>query len=162
VKNIIGFNISWLGLVYLGNGFIPFVLLFLCFHFIKEAKTSREIIFTLTLSSIGILLDSILQIFGILNFAEQAHLPFWLIVLWVCFATTLCHSLTFLASSVWLQVIAGLLAPLSYFAGNKFGAVQFGYPTTLTYAILASLWVLIFISFFALKATFIDQEVNNV
>ncbi len=161
MKNIIGFNITWFGLVYVGNAFIPFALLFLCFHFIVEVKNTREFLYTLTVCTIGILIDSLLQLFGIFSFQEPIHLPFWLIVLWGCFATTLCHSLKFIGLSRWFQVAAGVIAPLSYIAGYHFSAVQFGHSILFTYAILAVLWTLLFILFFKLKSTFVDWEYSH-
>ena len=158
MKNIIGFNISWFGLVYMGNGFIPFALLFLCFHLMLEVKNTREILYILIICAIGILIDSVLQFLGIFSFQELTHLPFWLIVLWGCFATTLCHSLKFIGLSPWFQIAAGFIAPLSYLAGYKFSVVQFSHSLMFTYAVLAVLWTLLFILFFKLKSVLVDKE----
>ena len=158
MKNIIGFNISWFGLVYVGNAFIPFALLFLCFHFIVEVKNTREVLYTLTVCAIGILIDSLLQFSGVFSFQKLTYLPFWLIILWGCFATTLCHSLKFMGLSRWFQLIAGVIAPLSYIAGYKFSAVQFSQSLIFTYAVLAVLWTLLFILFFKLKSVLVDKE----
>lgn len=142
----------------MGNSFIPFAILFLCFHYFVEVKNSREILYTITLFVIGILIDSLLQYSGFFIFQKTTHLPFWLIVLWGCFATTLCHSLKFIGLSLWFQIFAGFIAPLSYLTGYKFSAVQFGHSIMFTYVVLALIWTSLFILFFKLKSIYIDEE----
>ena len=160
--NIIGFNISWFGLVFLGNSFIPIAALFLCFHFYFEIKNKREFLYLLIVCSIGILLDSLLQYLNFFVFQEADHIPFWLMILWACFATTLCHSFKFIGSSLWLQFAAGFVAPFSYFAGSKFSAVQFSNSLLFTYGVLTTLWILFFVVFFKLKSIYVDKENSHV
>ena len=149
-------------MVYIGNNFIPISLLFLCFHFWIEVKNSREVLYILIVCAIGIFLDSLLQYSGFFIFKEISHLPFWLIALWGCFATTLCHSLQFIGSSLWLQFAAGFIAPLSYLAGNQFLAVQFSHSLLFSYGVLTTLWILLFVVFFKLKSIYVDKENSHV
>ena len=142
----------------MGNNFIPLALLYLCFHFILLTQNTREYLYILTICTIGVLVDSLLQYFSFFSFVAEKHLPYWLIVLWICFSTTLCHSLKFIGSSIWFQIIAGLIAPFSYLAGNALDAVQFGQSLLLTYFFLALIWTLLFILFFSLKLHFVDKE----
>jgi len=161
-KNIIGFNISWFGLVYVGNSFIPLCVIFLYFHYRFLVKNNSERLFMLTIWVIGIVVDSLLMYLNVFIFVENYHLPFWLIMLWGCFSTTLCHSLKFIGSSIWFQIIAGFIAPFSYLAGYKLGAVQFSESLMFTYLILMIIWAVLFILFFALKSTFLDKEHRHV
>jgi len=157
--NIISYNITWFGLIYWGNPFIPIALLLLSIHLLFFMKTYKEIFFILVVSIIGIYIDSILQHFGFFIFSQDAHIPFWLMFLWASFATTLSHGLRFLQASIWLQILAGLIAPLSYIAGHKFEVVNLGQSMTITYLILSLIWVALFILFFQLRLFFVGKKV---
>lgn len=152
IFNAVGFNLAWFGLVYWGNAFIPISLLLLLAHFYFNSQVKGELLLMVIITFFGILVDSLLQQFTFFIFAEHSHLPFWLITLWACFSATICHSLHFLAGSKVLQLlVGGLFAPLSYIAGQKMAAVEFGQSLLLTYVTLSLLWGLLFVLFFMLK-----------
>ena len=160
IINLIAFDIAWFGLVYWGNLFIPFALLMLCLHFYFVSKNRiKELYLISTVTLIGVLVDSILQYFGVFTFPEGQVMPLWLITLWFCFASTICHSLKFLQKSKLFQVlVGGLLAPVSYLAGNEMNAVSFGLSVTNTFVILSVLWGVLMLIFFALKSQLIQEE----
>jgi hypothetical protein len=155
--NLIGFNIIWFGLVYWGNAFIPLAFIFLLVQLTFFLENKKQFFFIVVVCLIGNLTDSLLQYFGVFIFVEMYHLPFWLMMLWGCFAATLSYSLSFLGRSKLLQITLGFCAPLSYIAGDKLGAVDFGYSIYSTYCILSILWVLQFLLFFKLQSYFIDK-----
>lgn len=161
--NLVGFNLAWFGLVYWGNNFIPLCLLLLVAHFIFIAKSQNEIPLILAITFIGISVDSVLVHFNVFIFVNGGHIPFWLMMLWACFATTISHSLRFLSTSKVLQFfVGGIFAPLSYIAGYKFQAVEFGQSMASTYLLLSVIWAGLFILFFYLKGKFIKAEVSYV
>ncbi|GAA6170973.1 hypothetical protein NBRC116592_06430 [Colwellia sp. KU-HH00111] len=158
MKNIIGFNITWFGLVYFGNNFIAVAIAFLLIHTLFFIQNPRELALLLSVSIIGIGVDTLLQHLAVFIFNQSAFIPLWLMVLWPCFATTLSHSLRFLGKSIWFQYLAGLAAPLSYIAGHQLGVVNFGYSITMTYCILAIIWCLLFMVFFQLQSALFNNE----
>ena len=161
--NIIGFNLSWFGLVYWGNNFIPFAFALLIAHLFFQSKNHKELLLILIISVIGISVDSLLQQLNVFVFFNPSHIPLWLAMLWASFAATICHSLRFLESSKLLQLaVGGLVSPLSYIAGYKFMAVDFGYSILITYLILALIWGGLFVLFFYLKSKIIKVEINYV
>jgi hypothetical protein len=161
--NVIGFNLSWFGLIYWGNNFIPFAFALLIAHLFFQSKNHKELLLILIISIIGISVDSLLQQLNVFIFLDSSHIPFWLIMLWASFAATICHSLRFLESSKLLQlVVGGLISPMSYIAGYKFMAVDFGYSMLITYSILALIWGGLFLLFFYLKSKIIKVEINYV
>lgn len=159
--NIIGFNIVWFGLVYFGNNFTPIALLYFSAHFVFFAKNNGEPKYLLLIALIGILTDSFLHYFNVFIFLPNEHIPLWLACLWLCFSTTLYHSLRFLGKSIWFQLLAGFVAPFSYFAGNQLGAVTFGNSSLITYIVLAITWSSLFVLFFSLKKHFQSIDINN-
>jgi len=162
--NFVAFNFVWLGLVYWGNTFIPFATLFFCGHIVYiYNKQKNEILLIIIVALLGILVDTILQGQDVFLFAEKHHLPFWLITLWFCFATTLSHSLNFLSHSVVMQALVGaLIAPLSYIAGNQCKVVVFGYSTLSTFFILSVIWCQLMVVFYFIKSYLIKEENTHV
>ena len=161
--NLIGFNLAWLGLVYWGNIFIPISLLLLIAHIHFIAKVRGELLLILVITVIGIFVDSLLVHFNVFIFANSGHMPFWLLVLWACFGATICHSLRFLSDRKVLQLFVGaIFAPLSYIAGYKLQAVDFGQSITSTYLLLSVIWAVLFVLFFSLKDKLVNVEVSHV
>lgn len=161
--NLIGFNVSWFGLVYWGNAFIPISLSLLLIHLYFYGRKNHELRLVLIITLLGVFVDSLLQYFTVFVFENNTHIPLWLITLWACFAATICHSLNFLSRHKALQLlVGGLLAPLSYIAGYKLNAVDFTLPISMTYLILSFIWAVLFICFYALKDTLVNKEVSHV
>jgi hypothetical protein len=164
IYNLIGFNVVWFGLVYWGNNFIPVAVAFLFSHiYLNRSYASSELILIFSVATVGVGVDSILQFLGVFIFSEQSHLPFWLMTLWLCFGTTLSHSLAFLGNSKLYQILVGIfVAPLSYLAGQHFDAVDLGLGLLETYVVLSIIWGLLMVSFFYLKSLLIKAEVDYV
>lgn len=161
--NLVGFNLSWLGLIYWGNAFIPVSLTLLVVHLYFFGHKNNELLLVLTITMLGVFVDSLLQYFNVFVFENSFHIPLWLITLWGCFAATISHSLNFLSRYKILQLLVGaLLAPLSYIAGYKLDAVEFTLPIISTYAILSIIWGVLFICFYAIKDILADIEVSHV
>lgn len=157
--NLIAFNCSWLGLVLFGNVAIPFVLLWLFIHVYLSKNYLAELKLILSVTVIGVCLDSLLTSFGVFTFSDSLLLPFWLIVLWSAFAGTIAHSLNFLTANKRLQFVIGFIfPPFSYLAGASLSKVELGYQTLTTYFILAPLWGCLFIVIYLLKNAFYFEE----
>ena len=103
-----------------------------------------------------------LQVF---QFGQGLNLtvPIWLWAIWVSFSLTLFHALNGLSKSVVLQILVGaIFAPLAYFAGREFGAVQFGYSDSITIITLGLTWAVLLPSFFLVKKILLKStEVSN-
>lgn len=77
----------------------------------------------------------------------------WCNAIWQAFATTLGRSLSFLGRRPALAVLAGTVAiPLNYWAGQRLGAVEFGYPVPVTLAIMSLVWAVMLPVMFRLTA----------
>ena len=160
--NLIGFNLSWFGLILLGNTFIPLSLLWLGLHFYWSANPKAEVKLVFSIALIGTLVDTLLYSAGVFIFPNGQYLPLWLITLWVAFAATIAHSLNFLTYSKLLQALIGFVfPPLSYLAGASLSVVEFGYSPLSTYFILAITWSILMVIFFQLKDIFYNQVINN-
>ena len=141
--NIIVFNLLWIGLVLGRDSLIhltlPSLLIYLaCLLRIGDLKLHQILLPAL----IGIMIDSSLTFFGIFIFTESSLIvPFWLIVLWVNFSTTLNLSLSFIGKKKLVAFGLGATAlPFNYTVGERLGAVTFGEPYLFSILILVLVW----------------------
>ena len=141
--NIIVFNLLWVGLVLGRESLIhltlPSLLIYLaCILRIGDLKVHQ----ILLPAAIGITIDSSLTFFGIFIFPESnLIIPFWLIVLWVNFSTTLTLSLSFIGKNKLIAFGLGATAlPFNYTVGERLGAVTFGDPYLFSLLVIALVW----------------------
>lgn len=91
----------------------------------------------------GLILDSTLAATGQVRFASAGSLPiapFWMLALWIAFATTIHHSLRWLMRRPVVAAIAGaVFGPLAYLAGAKLGALTLPSPA-IALPLLAVSW----------------------
>jgi hypothetical protein len=159
--NFVGFQICWLGLVLLGNSFIPVAIALLLAHISQLVNKCNELKLILTVLCIGAAIDSLLALNGVFIFDSTLVIPIWLIILWGCFAATLLHSLKFLQRSIIFQISSGaVFAPLSYVTGYKLNIVDFSYSLFTTYVILSFIWTPLMVFFFKLAAVFDKEKLN--
>jgi len=101
-------------------------------------------------AGIGLLVDSTLAMTGQVKFASawpEDFAPYWMLSLWVAFATTLNHSLRWLMQRPVAAAVAGALGgPLAYLAGAKLGALTLVTPA-ITLTIIALLWTVAMVAF---------------
>ena len=162
--NLIGFNLCWIGLIVLGNSFVPIALIWLSIHIYFCKQRTAEVKLILSITIIGTLIDSLLSFFNVLQFNSDVvdipFIPIWLMTLWGVFASTIAHSLKPFEHSRKIQWLIGLLLPaLSYVAGSKLSSVELGYSLFLTYFIIGSIWSFLLVLFFELKKHFYINEV---
>ena len=118
VFNLALFNVLWISFVVGRYEFIwlslPVLLGYLLFLLIRHNVRPLQLILP---AAIGIGTDSLFSLLGLFAFptgesawyvAQPGLLPFWFILLWIAFATTLTQSLRFLAHKPWLTMLAFL------------------------------------------------------
>ncbi|WP_117234378.1 DUF2878 domain-containing protein [Vibrio maerlii] len=124
-------------------------------HFLSQA---------VAFSVVGVLVDSLNQAGGLFIFPSH-FIPLWLVALWFAFGWYANLMAARLSTLPHLVVIAlgAMGGALSYFAGVKFGAVEWGIPFMTTFIILMIEWALLtsLILFASKKEWFSNQYVNN-
>ena len=97
----------------------------------------------------GYVVDSGLVVAGVFEFrggelASHRLAPLWLLGLWLVFATTFRWSLSWLGNHLSLAALLGaFVGPLSYYAGDRLGALQIFPPLTSHLFVLALVWSLL-------------------
>jgi hypothetical protein len=134
VLNFLAFQVGWFSSVYGGAQQMPWlgplvVLLALTLHFSLARGRRKELILILTCAAIGAAFDSALVAAGWVRyssgmFAEYAA-PYWIITMWMLFATTLNVSMRWLRKRQLMAAACGLLGgPFAYLAGQKIGGIE--------------------------------------
>lgn len=143
IANAVAFNLCWFGLVLQGNWAVPLVLLWVATHIVLQKAPWLELRLIATVTSIGVLTDSLLVQTGVLVFSHSLLvLPLWMAALWISFATTLNHSLQVLRRSRVLRILAALIGvPSSYLLGSRLGNVELGLSLPATYVVFAVTWI---------------------
>ena len=115
-------------------------------HLFYTENPAQEIKLAMWALCLGIVTDSALQYFSVIDFygwSLGTLSPFWLWMLWLMFAMTLNASLSFLKEKpIVLSALVGLVfGPLTYMAGAKLGAAAFD-GSALHILTLAVTWML--------------------
>ena len=155
VLNFIVFQASWFLLIFFQNEFLLLVVLLNAIFLVVTRTTLNHALFLLACVVIGVVIDSVLATLGVLVFEPLPGvlpIPAWLCVIWISFASTIRHSMAYLGKSTIVAAAVGAIAgPISYFAGMRLGAVDFGYSTFIVLAIYAAIWALLLPTLFILS-----------
>ena len=144
----VAWNLQWLG--------IGIALCLVGLHFWLATDRSLQIKLGLTAAVFGLIIDSGQLWAGVFTFPRGSGVD-WLpppaiAVLWLQFATTFRYSMSWLSRRYVICACFGLFgAPLAFFAGERFGAIEFLSPRLVNFAILGVVWsfavpLLVFIS----------------
>ena len=141
------FQLGWFACVLGGNSL--WLLLAggaLLAHLLVISRSMSDVRLVLVVCLVGSTVDSLLLNAGVFAFKQSGGLiPFWLVLLWALLAITLNHCLAWTAKPWWRAVLLGALGgPLSYYAGQRLGAVQFPLGLWPTLAGLSLLWAGLF------------------
>lgn len=131
--NILAFKIGWVSSVVGVANDLPLlgpavILLAIAIHLFVVSQPARELLLILMTGFIGAAVDSIMISAGWLSYPSgmlvAGFSPYWIIAMWMLFATTFNVSFRWLQSNMILAVVLGAVSgPLSYYFGAKFGAV---------------------------------------
>lgn len=142
--NFIWFQAIWILTIVFQYQFLWLALVLFIIHFFVSSQPRLDGITAASVACIGVIVDGGLAWIEVFIFPESyisLPVPLWLVVLWGAFALALRYSLHYLHSSVPLCVIFGaVFGPLSYYAGARLGAVQFGPSVWQSLLVLAAIW----------------------
>ncbi len=150
--NFILFQCAWFACVLGGAHAMPWVGPLVVsgvvvYHLAVAANVRAEAVLLIVAGLIGSVFDTVLLATGWLSYPSgqwiESLAPYWIITMWIAFATTLNVSLTWLRGRMPLAVAFGAIGgPLAYYAGEKLGGVMFSEPG-LVLSALAIGWGLI-------------------
>jgi hypothetical protein len=145
--NFVAYQLAWFACVlgaahHLASAGAAFAIAVTAVHLALRREAS-ELRLVACAAAIGFLVDSVLVRAHFVEFASTSldgWAPFWMVSLWMAFATTLNHSLRWLTSRPWVATLSGAIGgPLAYLAGAKLGAMTLVSPES-AMLLIAGLW----------------------
>ena len=138
LANYLVFQAGWLtcvwsagaGLAWLG----PLAVAGAVMLHLVQARTPRlECTLLALCAAVGLIFDSLLLSSAWVSYPDGSWIPglapYWIVALWVLFATTLNLSMAWLRGRPWTAALLGAIGgPLSYLAGENLGAVSLEQP----------------------------------
>lgn len=150
--NLLLFQVAWFACVLGGAKGLPWVgpmvVAAVVLYHLRHAEDHHiELLLIAVAAAVGTLFDSLLVATGALSYPSgQWHpllAPYWIIALWVAFATTLNVSMRWLEGRSLLAFLFGAAGgPLAYFSGSQLGAVTLEDPA-LAFTALSLGWGLL-------------------
>ena len=150
--NLIGFKVGWVSSVMGAAAQMPWlgpaVFALVAFVHLRQARRpDLELGLVATAGAIGICFDSLIVAMGWVSYPSGQFspvlAPYWIVTMWMLFATTLNRSMAWLKGrSALAVVLGGIAGPASYYAGHKLGAIEFVDPMA-AFAALAIGWAAI-------------------
>ena len=134
ILNFAAAQLGWLGSVLGGAQQMPWIgpvaaVIALSIHFHFAKRPANEFILIMSCAAIGAAFDSMLVAAGWVQYYSgqfsDVMAPYWIITMWMLFATTLNVSLKWLRGRVKLAAFFGFLGgPLAYLGGEKLGGID--------------------------------------
>ena len=138
--NLSLFKAGWLAAVFAAAASLPIlgtaaIGIAVAVHLWRSDAPRDELLLLALAAALGFAWESLLVYTGIVqsgaNAALAAIAPYWIVALWVLFATTLNVGMRWLRKNLLVASVFGALGgPLSFLAGEKAGAVSFSDTST--------------------------------
>lgn len=136
--NFLAFQAGWFASVLGAAQHMPWVgpavvLAVVILHLRQAQRPELEAGLLVASGIIGLYFDSLLVSLGWVTYPSglisASFAPYWIVTMWVLFATTLNSSMAWLKGRHVLAAVLGAIAgPMSYVAGAKLGGIEFVEP----------------------------------
>ena len=133
--NIVAFQIGWFACVLGAANALPLlgpvvVAGAVALHLSRSNQPTREFALIMIAGALGAVWDSALVASGWIAYPSgnviSGFAPYWIVTMWMLFATTLNVSLRWLHNRIALAVIfGGISGPMAFYAGAQLGGVTF-------------------------------------
>ena len=146
IINVLAYQAVWFSAILWGNpGAAAGCLIILILLATSECR-GDDLKMIGFLMFLGLLVDGTLQQVGFFTFRSPGFpIPFWLLVIWLGFAMTIHHSLSWFKDKLLLAALfGGLGGPAAYWAGTHLEAVSFNWPLPSSLFVLAVVWSMMF------------------
>jgi hypothetical protein len=134
ILNFATFQIGWFSSVIGGANQMPWLgplaaLVALSIHFHFARRPQQELILIISCAMIGAVFDSMLVAAGWVEYSSglisDVMAPYWIVTMWMLFATTLNVSMRWLRGRAPLAAFFGFIGgPTTYIAGQKLGGID--------------------------------------
>ena len=138
--NLSLFKAGWLAAVFAAAASLPIlgtaiIGIAVAVHLLRSDAPRDEFLLLALAAAAGFVWESLLVYAGIVQYGANAAFagiaPYWIVAMWVLFATTLNVGMRWLRKNLLVASLFGALGgPMSFLAGEKAGAVSFSNAST--------------------------------
>ena len=136
--NLVVFKVAWTAVVVSAAAGAPLIGVLavaaaVAIHLRSCNNAEAEIRLLLVAAIMGLAWESILVLSGLVNYSSgnlvPGIAPYWIVAMWVLFATTINAGMRWLRRNKAVAAIAGAIGgPMGFFAGASIGAVELASP----------------------------------
>lgn len=151
--NVLAFQAGWFACVLGGARGLPWAgalaaVAIVGWHLSRAGRPGRELRLVLAAGLAGAVLDSLLAAAGLTRYPSGVLIPqtapYWIVAMWLLFATLPNVSLRWLKGRPGLAAVLGLVGgPLAYYGGAQLGGVDFPRGAGPALGALAVVWGLV-------------------
>ena len=152
IRNLVLFKLGWIACVYFAATGQPFmatlaVAAVVATHLYSAPVVIKEAVLLAVAAVIGMAWESTLVYAGIVSYPGYAAnvplAPYWIVAMWVLFATTINYGLGWVKRDWRIAAVAGLVGgPMAFFGGAGMGAVEFS-DTTVALVTIGVGWAIL-------------------
>ena len=167
VQNLIFFKAGWLACILFAAAGKPAlatlaVAAVVTFHLFRAPVPVKEALLLAIAGLIGLAWESFMVSTGLITYPATAvadsWAPYWIVAMWVLFATTVNYGFRWLKRHWALAVIFGAVGgPMAFFGGAAMGAAQFS-NTPLALAVIGLGWAVLLPLLCLISDSIIDSE----
>lgn len=150
--NLLSFKAGWAAVIFAAAASMPEVGLLavaavVVLHLARTPDVRPEFTLLFVAAGMGLVWESILVNAGLLQYDTGQLVPgvapYWIVAMWVLFATTLNVGMRWMRRSALIAALAGAAGgPLAFLAGERVGAVTFS-DATIALAVIGLGWAVL-------------------
>lgn len=166
IRNLVLFKAGWLAcVIFAAAGNAPMAALsalaVAALHLVWAPVPRKEALLLTVAATIGLLWESFMVASGLAVYPEHASTflaPYWIVAMWVLFATTINHGMRWMKRNLWVAALAGLAGgPMAFYGGMKLGAVSFP-DALIAFPVIAAGWAVLLPIVVVIADSIIDME----
>jgi hypothetical protein len=166
IKNLTFFKLGWIACVVFAAAGRPelaalSVAAVAAIHLLGVSAPLKETLLLVAAAVVGLGWESLMVWSGLVQYPGYPEstfvAPYWIVAMWVLFATTINHGLSWVKRSGWVAALAGLFGgPVAFYGGMKLDAVVFSDPVT-ALVVIGLGWAILLPALVVIADTIIDS-----
>ena len=166
IMTLVMFKIGWVACVGLAAAGQPrwataAVAAVVALHLLNVPGMGKDALMLSSAAVIGLAWESLLVGSGLLSYPASGEFsplaPYWIVAMWVLFATTINHGLSWAKRSWHVSALAGMIGgPMAFYGGAAMGAVEFSHTLT-ALAVIGAGWAVLMPLLVLVSDTIIDN-----
>jgi len=121
-------------------------IIYMIFHFLVIENKAKEFKYIIICFLFGFIVETLFFKLNFISYKgilteKYAIAPFWIVILWTGFGTTVYHSFKWILGKYRMCFILGaVFTPIFYISADKIGAISFNYSLLTSYFVLSFIW----------------------